>query len=142
MKTRIIATVLALVMLCPMIAYLGATDANAALEVDDGISRAPSDILCEEWNFNDMSDGEVLTDRYISSHARGDFGGLSKITESLCTPEKYSAVKDSESGNVYIHTDNAFIGFEDDGNLLLKGAYEISWRMRLETCSSATTLLW
>ena len=143
MKNRLIATVLTLALLCPMLSMLLVTGASAALEVDDGTSLvSSSDIINEEWNFDDMSAGEVLTNGYIASHARGDFKALTKITENFSKPEQWMAVEDTENGGKYIFAENAYLGFEDDAKLLLQNTYEISWRMKLNDCTSSTTLLW
>ena len=143
MKNRLLATVLTLALLCPMLSFLMVPDANAALEVDDGVSlTSSSNILNEEWNFDDMSEGEVLTGGYVSSHANGNFTYAAKATNSLVQPEKFTAVSDTENGGSYIYADNAFLAFEDHDLLLLRNTYEISWRLKVDAIGSNTTLLW
>lgn len=142
MKKRLISTVLTLALLCPMLSMLFVTGASAALEVDDGTSLvSSSNILNEEWNFDDMSDGEVLTNGYVTSHARGNFTSATKAIDSLAQPEKFSAVADNAGGS-YIYADNAYLAFQDHGLLLLRNTYEISWRLKVDAIGSSTTLLW
>ena len=119
MKRRLLATVLTLAMLCPMLAYFAAFGASAALEVDDGVPVSASNIINEEWNFDDMTSGETLTDGYISSHARGEFTYARKATDGLLQPEKWTAVVDPESGRSYIYAENAYMAFNDVSKLLL-----------------------
>lgn len=142
MKKRLLATVLTLAMLCPMIAYFASFGTFAALEVDDGMPVSSSNVLCEEWNFDDMAEGEVLTGGYISSHSKGNFTSATKATDGLAKPEKWTAVADTQNGGNYIYSENAYLAFDDSSNILLKNTYEISWRMRVDAIGSSTTLLW
>lgn len=86
MKKRLLATLLTLAMLCPMIVYFASFGTFAALEVDDGMPVSSSNVLCEEWNFDDMAEGEVLTGGYISSHSKGNFTSATKATDGLVKP--------------------------------------------------------
>lgn len=141
MKKRLLATVLTLALLCPVMSYFMAGDANAALTPDSGASTTSSDsVLCEEWNFDDMEDGETLTNGYIASHAKGNFTSATQSTDSLAQPEKWTAVKE-ENGNVYIKASNGYLVFEDHDLLLAKNTYEISWKMKLTSVTAAFTLL-
>lgn len=141
MKKRLLATVLTLALLCPVMSYFMAYDANAALNPDSGASLTTSDnILNEEWNFDDMDNGETLTNGYIASHAKGNFTAATACTNGYAQPEKWTAVKE-ENGNVYIKAENGFLAFEDHDLLLAKNTYEISWKMKLTSVTSAFTLL-
>ena len=143
MKNRLISTVLALALLCPMLSFFMVTDVNAALEVDDAASLvSSSNILYEEWSFDDMQNGEKLTSGYLASHANGNFSGLRKAaSDNWGRADLWTAVAD-EDGGAHIYGANAYLALEDRAGMLLKMPYEVSFKLKVESCSASTTLLW
>ena len=146
MKTRnqFVSVVLMLALLCPMLTFMLPLGANAASTVDVGESTDSFSLnLNEEWNFDDMTAGDILTSGYISSRANGNFTTMTKSpNETAVKPENWVAVADQDKGGCYISAANAYIGFEDAAEILLRDTYEISWEMKVTSCGSATSLLW
>ena len=71
LKSRLLSAVLTLALLCPMLAVLMPLDASAALIPNDGSAEISANYVYEEWNFDDLADGEAISAAYMNSHSRG-----------------------------------------------------------------------
>ncbi len=138
---RLISVVLALTMICPVLAYFAAFGASAALEVDDGTSIASaSNIINEEWNFEDMTAGEAVTKGYVRSHANGNFSGFiaSETVAGACVTEGWTAIEEDD-GNIAIEATNRNFPIRDEDLVLLKNTYEVSFRIKLPKLNSGAS---
>ena len=134
MKTRnkLISVVLTLALLCPMLSFVLPLEANAVLAPDDGVSSlSSSNSIYEEWTFDDLDDGEAVTQGYIDSHINGSF-------DASMFKDTWTAVTDADSGRKYIRSSNSYFRLSDPGLLLLKNPYEVSFDLMVDSSSNNT----
>ena len=138
-RNRLISAVLTLALLCPMLAFMLPLEADAALVPDDGVSStSSSNLIYEEWNFDDLGDGASMSKGYINAHINGSF-------DASMFSGTWTAVTDNESGRKYVKTTDSYFKLYDPQLLLLNNPYEVSFDFMLASDSNNTDtslLMW
>lgn len=138
-RNRLISAVLTLALLCPMLAFMLPLEADAALVPDDGVSStSSSNLIYEEWNFDDLGDGASMSKGYINAHINGSF-------DASLFSGTWTAVTDNESGRKYVKTTDSYFKLYDPQLLLLNNPYEVSFDFMLASDSNNTDtslLMW
>ena len=139
---RVISLFLVLAMVCPVLAYFAAFGANAALIPERELEAEPSGIINEEWNFDDMSEGEAVTKGYVRSHTNGNFSVFlsTEVSEKHCAIDGWTAVKEDD-GNIAVESMMRNFSIRDESLVLLKNTYEVSFRIKILVPNSTTATL-
>lgn len=100
-------------------------------------------VIYEEWDFQDLKAGDVLTKGYINATANGNFKATTSTQSGgFLVIDGWEAVADAENeGNIYIQALNRNFTIEDESLMLMNNTYEVSWRMKVLSVK-ATNLLW
>ncbi len=127
LKSRLLSAVLTLALLCPMLAVLMPLDASAALIPNDGSAEISANYVYEEWNFDDLADGEAISAAYMNSHSRGYL----EATDAHYKAGQIKAVKDGDKTYAQVTGDGAYFIFDDPRLVLANNVYEVEYDVRV-----------